>query len=316
MKIFVTGSTGVIGRRVVPALLAAGHEVTAVARAPEARARLVRMGVNAIGLDLFDPGAVRRAVAGHEVVVNLATHIPSPGRMLLPFAWRENDRLRREASANLCEAALAGGASRFVQESFAPIYESAGDAWVAERSRIRPVRYNRSVLDAERAAARFASLGGAGVVLRFAGFYGSDASHLRPLVAAARRGFAALPGAGDAFISSVSHDDAASAVVAALRVPPGVYNVADDEPVRRREYFDLLAAALGVPPPRLPPPWARHLFGSLGELLGRSVRISNWKLRETAGWAPRYPSVREGWPATIAALRDEAAAPPELQAAP
>ncbi len=316
MRIFITGSTGVIGRRVVPALLAAGHEVTAVARAPEARERLVRAGANAIGLDLLDPAAVRRAVAGHEIVVNLATHIPSPGRMLLPFAWRENDRLRREASANLCEAALAGGASRFVQESFALVYEDAGDAWVAERSRIRPVRYNRSVLDAERAAARFASHGGAGVALRFAAFYGPDASHLRPLVAAARRGFAALPGAGDAFISSISHDDAASAVVAALRVPPGVYDVADDEPVRRREYFDLLAAALGVPPPRLLPPWVKLVYGSLGELLARSLRISNWKLREASGWAPRHPSVREGWAATIGALSEQPAAPAELEAAP
>ncbi len=316
MRIFVTGSTGVIGRRVVPTLVAAGHAVTAVARTPEARARLARAGVNAIALDLFDPGAVRRAVAGHEVVVNLATHIPSVARMAWPFAWRENDRLRRQASASLSEAALATGASRFIQESFAPVYEDSGDGWVGERSRIRPVRYNRSVLDAERAAARFASHGGAGVVLRFAAFYGPDASHLRPLLAAARRGWAALPGAGEAFISSVSHDDAASAVVAALRVPPGVYNVADDEPVRRREYFDLLAAALGVPPPRLLPPWVTRLSGSLGELLARSLRISNWKLREAGGWTPRYPSVREGWPATIGAISDRAAAPAELQAAP
>lgn len=316
MRIFVTGATGVIGRRAVPTLLASGHEVTAVARAEDTRGRLARKGVTAIALDLFDRGAVRRAVAGHEVVVNLATHIPSAGRMLLPFAWRENDRLRREASANLSEAALAGGASRFIQESFALVYEDAEDAWVGERSRIRPVRYNRSVIDAERAAARFASHGGAGVVLRFAAFYGPDASHLRPLLAAARRGFAALPGAGEAFVSSVSHDDAASAVVAALRVPAGIYNVADDEPVRRREYFDVLAAALGVPPPRLLPPWVTLLAGSLGELMARSVRISNWKLREAASWAPRYPSVREGWPATLGALSERAAVPAEAQAAP
>jgi nucleoside-diphosphate-sugar epimerase len=314
MRIFVTGSTGVIGRRVVPTLLAKGHEVTAVARTPEARARLARLGAKAIPLDLLDRGAVREAVAGHEVVVNLATHVPAPERMLLPFAWRENDRLRRDASRNLCEAALAGGASRFVQESFGLVYADAGDGWVGERSRLRPVRYNRSILDAERAAARFAGHGGEGVVLRFAAFYGPDASHLRPILAAARRGWAALPGEGDAFLSSISHDDAASAVVAALRVPAGVYNVADDEPLRRREYFDLLAAALGVPPPRLLPPWVK-LLGSAGELLARSLRISNWKLREAGPWAPRYPSLREGWPATVGAL-SEAAAAGAVQPAP
>jgi hypothetical protein len=60
---------------------------------------------------------------------------------------------------------------------------------------------------------------------------------------------------------------------------------------------------LGVAPPRLPPPWLKYLFGSLGEMLARSLRISNRKLRDACGWTPRYPSMREGWPAVVAALR-------------
>ena len=64
-----------------------------------------------------------------------------------------------------------------------------------------------------------------------------------------------MPGSPQSFLSSVSHDDAASAVVAALRVGAGVYNVSDDEPLRRREFFDSLAAALGVKPPVIPPKW-------------------------------------------------------------
>ena len=77
----------------------------------------------------------------------------------------------------------------------------------------------------------------------------------------------------------------------------------DDEPLRRREFFDSLAGVLGVAPPRLPPPWLKYLFGSLGEMLARSLRIPNRKLRDACGWAPRYPSMREGWPAVVAALR-------------
>src|ERR671932_756223 len=101
MQIFVTGATGVIGRRVVPLLLAAGHQVTAVARTPEKSAALERMGAAAVLLDLFAAEAVRRAVAGHQVVINLATHIPPSTRMFLPGAWRANDRIRRGASAIL-----------------------------------------------------------------------------------------------------------------------------------------------------------------------------------------------------------------------
>jgi len=74
----------------------------------------------------------------------------------------------------------------------------------------------------------------------------------------------------------------------------------DDEPVRHREYFDAMAARLGVAPPRLPPPWLTFLFGSVGELLARSQRMSNRKLRGECGWTPRYPSVHEGFAAVLA----------------
>src|SRR5262249_23287362 len=133
MRILVTGATGVIGRRVIPLLVQRGHEVTAVARSAEKAERLRRAGATPVVLDLFDRDAVGRAVAGHEVVINLATHIPSSTTaMFLPGAWRENDRVRREGSAILVDAAIAGGATRFVQESFAPIYADSGDRWIDE----------------------------------------------------------------------------------------------------------------------------------------------------------------------------------------
>ena len=110
MRILVTGATGVIGSRVVPLLMAAGHDVTAAVRPQGGGAPGVPAGARVCPLDLFDPGQVRAAVAGHEVVINLATHIPaSSARMLMPGAWRENDRIRRTGSANLVEAALAAG---------------------------------------------------------------------------------------------------------------------------------------------------------------------------------------------------------------
>jgi len=91
VRVFVAGATGVVGRRVVPALVGAGHGVTAVGRTPERRETLARMGAVPAELDLFDKGAVARAVAGHDAVINLATHIPLSTRMLFPGAWREND---------------------------------------------------------------------------------------------------------------------------------------------------------------------------------------------------------------------------------
>src|ERR1044071_3947595 len=92
-------------------------------------------------------------------------------RMLLPWEWRENDRIRREGSAALVDAAMHAGVARFIQESFAPVYEDGGDRWIDEQWPIRPTAYNRTVADAERSAARFAAAGGVGIVTRFAAFY-------------------------------------------------------------------------------------------------------------------------------------------------
>lgn len=303
MRIFLTGATGVIGRRVVPILVGTGHRVAAVGRSPEKRTALAQMGAIPVDLDLFQPEAVRRAVAGHGAIVNLATHMPSSSaRMLLPGAWRENDRVRRVGSGILAHAATVADAGWFIQESFAPVYVDGGDEWIDERGPIRPARYNRSVIDAEQSAERFTQRGGTGIVLRFAAFYGPDAFHVVDLIKLVRKGWAPVFGP-DGFISSISHDDAATAVVAALGLEAGTYNVSDDVPVRRREWVDTLAASLGVRAPRVPPKWVTRIGGSMTELLSRSQRISNRKLREASGWTPRYPSVREGWPAVVEELR-------------
>ena len=104
MQIFVTGATGVIGRQVVPLLVAGGHWVTAVGRTPEKRRALERAGARAINVDLFNRDAMRAALAGQQVVINLATHIPPTSQFFMPGAWHETNRLRREAAANLVEA--------------------------------------------------------------------------------------------------------------------------------------------------------------------------------------------------------------------
>jgi nucleoside-diphosphate-sugar epimerase len=196
---------------------------------------LSRQGARGVDVDLFNPTTLRDAVAGHEVVINVATSIPPSSRALLPGAWRENDRVRRIGSANLVDAAIAGGAVRFIQESFAPIYPDCGDQWIDERTPVSPARYNRSAVDAEAATNRFTRSGGVGIVLRFGLFYGSDSGFTLDTISFVRKGWAPALGTPTGFLSSISHDDAAAAVVGALGIRPGIYNVVD-EPVRRREY--------------------------------------------------------------------------------
>lgn len=302
MKIFVAGATGAIGRRAVPLLLEAGHQVTAAGRNPAKLDQLERLGARADPVDLFDPAAVRRAVDGAESIINLATAVPPPGpRMFLPWAWRAMDRVRRQASRNLVEAALAGGTvQRLVQESFAPVYAAAGDDWVTESAAVRPARYNGSVLEAEAQAQRFSRAGRIGVVLRFGLFYGPRDPATTTLIDAVRRGWFPLFGRPEAYVSWIAHDDAARAAVAALGVPAGIYNVVEDEPMRRRELADGLARLLGVRPPRFLPGWATPLGGAVGGTIARSLRISNRKLKGASGWSPRYRTAIEGLEAVIA----------------
>ncbi len=116
MRVFVAGATGVAGRRAVARLVAAGHQVTGIARSPEKASLLASLGARAVEVSLFDVGALRDAIGGHDAVVNLATKIPPLHRMSMTSAWAENERIRRVASGNLVDAAIAAGARVFVQE--------------------------------------------------------------------------------------------------------------------------------------------------------------------------------------------------------
>lgn len=311
MKVFVAGATGVIGWRAVRDLVAAGHDVTGLARTDEKADQLVRLGAAPARVDLFDPAGLSTAVGGHEVVANLATHIPPVAAAARPSAWADNDRIRTEGSCNLVDAALAGGATRYIQESITFTYPDQGEAWIDESLAIDASGVE-SVLAAEGNAARFAASSaarghGAGVVLRFGVFYGPGASHTDTMLRLARRGLGAAVGSAKGYISSIHLDDAASAVVAALDVPSGTYNVVDDEPVTRRQYVDALGAAIGRGRLRIVPGRAAKLGGKRTATLRRSQRVSNGAFREASGWRPRHPSVREGWRAVVAAAEGEEA---------
>lgn len=303
VKVFVAGATGVAGSAIVPELVAAGHEVTAAVRAP-AKAQLVRAwGAKALEVDLFDAEAVRRGLDGHEAICNFATHIPSLSKATLPGSWKENDRLRRQVSANLANGGLEVGSERYVQESVGFLYPDKGDEWIGEQTEPAPTTITESALEAEANAARFSRAGRIGVVLRFAQFYGPRCSHSVEMVALARRfGIGPLPGDPDGFSSWIHYDDLGPAVLAALGAPAGTYNVSDDEPIRRRDLHRLFAEALGRTRQLDIGKLAARLGGRKAGAVARSQRLSNAAFKSATRWVPKVPSPSDGWPALIAEL--------------
>jgi nucleoside-diphosphate-sugar epimerase len=300
MKVFVTGGSGTIGTGAVDRLLQAGHEVTALARSDAARARLERAGARAVPGSLFDPDAMSKTLAGHDAVVNLATHIPSAADAIKSWAWRQDNRIRAEGSRVLANAALAAGVGRLVQEAVTFVYPDCGDTWITERTPPAPnPRSQAATMTATRNATWFTDQGGIGIILRFGQLYGPDRNSGEAL-ARVRAGKAVVLGRPGGWLSPLHPDDAATAVVAALAIAGGTYNVCE-APVLRSDWAAAIGRAArgngpGSAAAKFYPALLQRLAGPRPEPLSRSHRVSNAAFGAAAGWRPRHDSLRGGWP--------------------
>jgi nucleoside-diphosphate-sugar epimerase len=298
VKVFVLGGTGAIGRYALPALVAAGHEVSALARTPDKAVAVREQGGTPVTVSLFDRGALSDAFGDHDAVVNLATSMPSTATFMFRRAWAATERVRTEGSAAVVDAALSAGVTTLVQESVSMLYPDGGEHWIDET--VPPDHYPnaRGNLAAETRAANFSEGGGAGVVLRFGFFYGPGAHHSEQFLTLARHHVLPVMGHPDSYVSSIHVADGGTAVTAALQLASGIYNVVDDQPLTKRQYAQALAVAAGQRPWIQGPGRLAVLFGDRLTSLTRSLRVSNRRFRRSTEWQPRYPSVAEGWSAT------------------
>jgi nucleoside-diphosphate-sugar epimerase len=308
MRVFVAGATGVLGRRIVPLLVANGHEVVGMTRSPEKADGLRAAGAEPAVADALDAGAVMAALraARPEVVVHELTDLSTLGSMRrLDRAFAGTNRLRTEGTDHLVAAAQAAGARRLVAESFAGWQYARDGAAVkteADPLDLDPPGPFRTTLEAivHLESAVLGARGLEGVVLRYGGLYGPGTSidvggeHSEMV----RRRRFPLVGNGAGVWSFVHVDDAARATVAAIEGgAPGIYNVVDDDPAAVSEWLPALAAALGAKPPRRVSTWAaRLLAGESAVVMMTQVRgASNAKARAELGWTPAVPSWRRGF---------------------
>jgi nucleoside-diphosphate-sugar epimerase len=310
MRVFVAGSSGAIGTRLVPQLIEAGHEVIGTSTSPAGADRLRTLGAEAAVLDLLDREAVRRAVLGSspDAIVSEATALRDARfSRNLDRSFGQTNRLRTEGTDALLAAAWEAGVPRFITQSFASMrYAREGG----------PVKTEEDPLDPEPpegAAETFAAMryldetvtGAGGIVLRYGGFYGAENDGL---IEPVRKRQFPIVGDGGGVFSFVHLDDAAAATVLALgHDGPAIYNVVDDEPAPVREWLPAMAEALGAKPPRHFPVWlARLVAGEGAVMIGTKGRgASNAKAKRELGWTLRYPTWRQGFAEVYGSRADE-----------
>ncbi|MGD2061876.1 MAG: NAD(P)-dependent oxidoreductase [Acidimicrobiia bacterium] len=305
MRILFTGATGVLGTEALPMILESVDDVTVVTRTEPEVERLRALGVRPVTIDLFDRDAVMAAARGMDTIVHFATAIPPQAAMTKRESWAMNDRLRSEATSNLVDAAIHRSAERFIQQSVTFAYADGRDRWLDEDSSIEPVwDVLDSALTAEAHVDRFRATGGVGVVLRLARLYGPGRASGDYIESVRNRKMPVL-GNGANYVSSLHSHDAGTALVAALTVRDGTYNVTDDQPVPASDFVGSLAQVLGAPSPRrVPAALGRLIVGKAAGLLTISHRVSNERFKKATGWEPEYQSVADGW-AAIAHDRQE-----------
>jgi nucleoside-diphosphate-sugar epimerase len=302
MKVFIAGATGAIGRHATRAVVEAGHTVTAIARTPEKANALERQGAKAVNVSVFDRLALTEVFKGQDAVINLTSAIPPTAQFMNTNAWVANDKVRIEGSAAIVDAALAASVARVVQESVSMLYPDRGSVWIDEDVPTDLYPMARANLAAEANANRFSNSGRTGVILRFGWFYGPGAKHSEEFLALARRHICVQMGSPDGYVSSIHVVDAGTAVVAALNVSAGTFNIVDDEPLKKYEYANALAIAAGKTAWLRVPGRAALLLGDRSTSLTRSLRVSNKRFQNLTEWIPKYPSAREGWIATTKVL--------------
>jgi nucleoside-diphosphate-sugar epimerase len=309
MRVFVAGGTGVIGRRLVPQLVARGHQVIATTTSAIKLELLEQLGAKGIVMDGLNAASVGEAVAAarpdsiaHEMTALSVANNGKPNfRHPERFAATTN-RLRTEGTNHLLAAAEATGVSHVVAQSVATWTETGDGGPVSEEDPLPPEEVGpkmRGVAEALRRVEDVVVKAG-GAALRYGAFYGPGAND--DLVELVRKRRFPLVGGGTGYFNWVHLDDAASATVLALeKQARGVFNIVDDEPAQVREWLPYLAESAGLRRPVRVPKWvAQLLAGEMVKIVTEGRAFSNAKAKRELGWELRYPSWRQGFKEELA----------------
>lgn len=308
----VTGATGLLGSHIVEQLRLRNMPVRALVRRGSDRSWLETQGVEFAEGDVTDSTSLTRACAGVDVIYHAAARVGDWG------PWEEFQQITIDGTRNVVEAAIAAKARRFVHVSSISCYgyhtkEGTVDETYPLGYRLyKWAYYSRSKIEAEQIVWTAHKAGRIEVtIIRPAWIYGPrDRTTIARLVQMFQNGKAKILGPGDNRLNVVYAGNIAEAAINAAARPDcngEAFNCSNDGAITQREYFDLLAKSIGVPPVTKHAPYRAayfagfilecigHLFRSKKPpfitryavwLMGRRSFFSAEKARKMLGWKP------------------------------
>jgi nucleoside-diphosphate-sugar epimerase len=308
MKVFLAGATGAIGKRLLPKLVAAGHQVTGTTQSPEKATSISAAGAKPAIVNALNKKEVLQAVqdAEPDVIIHQLTSIPARFNMRrFDREFAMTNRFRTEGTDNLLAAARSTGCRRFIAQSYTGWPYAREGNWI--KTEDDPlITFPESAMKETFSAivhlesATLSEKNIEGFVLRYGSFYGPGTSLGQggAFLEDIRRRRVPIVGKGTGYWSFIHIDDAASATVAAIEAAePGVYNICDDEPSPVSEWLPFMSDALGAEPPRKIPAWLGRLaIGSSGVAMMTQIRgASNQKAKSNFFWILQWPTWRQGF---------------------
>jgi nucleoside-diphosphate-sugar epimerase len=299
MRVLVTGASGFLGHAVCRELKARDHEAIALVRRRGSEPANTQPAHG--DLTDTDANALTKAFeqANPDAVIHLAAEI----------ATQRDESKIHDVNVEGTRRLIAACKSRdtppkLVFASTVVTGDAQGNVLTEESTLPVQTAYGRSKQDGERLVKRS---GLRNVIIRPSHVYGPGGWYAEEIVKRLKQpGRLAVIGNGRNWWDVVHVDDVAAAIVAATERAPqdSIYHVVDDEPILQYDFIALTAKALGVNPPRKIPAWLARAVAGSGPIdaVVRSAKSTNQKLKSELGWTPRYPTAREGVPATIAQL--------------
>lgn len=267
MKVLVIGSTGVLGRNVVPRLVESGHEVRALVRRQEQAETYQRMGIEAVRGDILEPESLMMAAKWCDAALHLATAFAK-------MDWNMTDRIRREGTENRV--------TKYIQQSIIYLYGDHEYRPVDESTNLNVPPYVESAVDMENQV-KNSNLDWC--ILRGGSFYGTGTGQDSEWKENARKGTLKIPDDGRSYSSLVHVNDMAWVVIQAVEGGSSqrIFNVVDDYPVCDEELYRYIAAMVNGPEPK-----------TGGERFLPSLNCKYEAIKSALGWKPTFPSFRSG----------------------